>query len=119
LPGRGEGTLQGRTYAQPQSNRAPASGAPKTLIGRQEQIVTAQHRRVTVNALAIFGCTLGEGSMGKTRERQIILKTVHRTVLLELDLGGKFQAKSSGWGENRPFSKAMFLKLQYAMAAGC
>jgi hypothetical protein len=41
--------------------------------------------------------------MGKVRERQIILKTVHRTVLLELDLGGKFQAKSSGWDENRTF----------------
>jgi hypothetical protein len=57
--------------------------------------------------------------MGKGRERQIILKTDKRAIFLEIRLGGKFQAKSSGWGENRPFSKAMFLKLQYAMAAGC
>jgi hypothetical protein len=33
--------------------------------------------------------------MGKGRERQIILKTDKRTVLLELGLGGKFQAKSA------------------------
>jgi hypothetical protein len=39
--------------------------------------------------------------MGKVREPQIILKTDERTVLLELVLGGKFQAKSSGWDENR------------------
>jgi hypothetical protein len=57
--------------------------------------------------------------MGKGREPQIILKTEERTIFLEMGLGGKFEAKSSGWGENRPFSKAMFLKLQYAMAAGC
>jgi hypothetical protein len=61
----------------------------------------------------------GVGAMGKARERQIILRTELRTLLLELGLGGKFQAKSGWWDENRPFSKAMFLKLQYAMAAGC
>jgi hypothetical protein len=43
------------------------------------------------------------GTMGKARERQIILSTDQRTVLLELGLGGKFQAKSSGWDENRTF----------------
>ena len=41
-----------------------------------------------------YGCTLG-GTMGKGRERQIILKTDQRTVLLEMGLGGKFQQKSS------------------------
>jgi hypothetical protein len=56
--------------------------------------------------------------MGKSREPQIILKTDQRNLILELGLGGKFQAKSSGWNENRTFSKAMILKLQYAMAAG-
>jgi hypothetical protein len=35
--------------------------------------------------------------MGKVRERQIILKTDQRTVVLEMSSGGKFAAKSSGW----------------------
>jgi hypothetical protein len=39
--------------------------------------------------------------MGKGRERQIILKTDQRNLILEFGLGGKFQAKSSGWNENR------------------
>jgi hypothetical protein len=52
-------------------------------------------------------------------QRQIILKTDQRTIFLEMGLGGKFQAKLSGCDEKRTFSKAMFLKLQYAMAAGC
>jgi hypothetical protein len=62
-----------------------------------------------------FGCTLG-GTMGKGRERQIILKTDQRNILLEMGLGGKFRTRSSGWGENRIFSKAMFVKLKSAMA---
>ena len=37
------------------------------------------------------------------REPQIILKTDERTIVLELGLGGKFAAKSSGWDENRVF----------------
>jgi hypothetical protein len=41
--------------------------------------------------------------MGKDREPQIILKTDLRNVILELGLGDKFQAKSSGWDENRTF----------------
>jgi hypothetical protein len=41
--------------------------------------------------------------MGKSREPQIILKTDQRNLILELGLGGKFQAKSSGWNENRTF----------------
>jgi hypothetical protein len=44
------------------------------------------------------------------------LKTDKRTTSLEMGVGGKFQAKSSGWDENRTFPKAMFLKLRYAMA---
>jgi hypothetical protein len=43
--------------------------------------------------------------MGKTRERQIILKADQRTILLELGLGGKLQAKSSGWDKNRNFPR--------------
>ena len=37
------------------------------------------------------------------REPQIILKTDERKVVLELGLGGKFAAKSTGWDENRVF----------------
>jgi hypothetical protein len=57
--------------------------------------------------------------MGKGRERQIILKTDQRTVLLEMGLGGKFQAKSSGWDENRTSFEGDVLEVEYAMAAGC
>jgi hypothetical protein len=57
--------------------------------------------------------------MGKGRERQIILKTDQRTLLLELGLGGKFQAKSSGWDGNRTFLEGDVLEVEYAMAAGC
>jgi hypothetical protein len=39
--------------------------------------------------------------------------------LLELGLGGKFQAKSSGWDENRTFLEGDVLEVEYAMAAGC
>jgi hypothetical protein len=41
--------------------------------------------------------------MGKSRETQIILKTDHRTVILKMLIGGKFQAKSGGWDQNRVF----------------
>jgi Putative transposase len=57
-----------------------------------------------------FGCTLG-GTIGKVRERQIILKTDQRKVLLELGLGEKFQAKSSGWDENRTFLEGDVLEI--------
>jgi hypothetical protein len=46
--------------------------------------------------------------MGKVQERQIILKTDHRTVLLD---GGKFQAKSAGWDENRIFLEGDVLEV--------
>jgi hypothetical protein len=49
--------------------------------------------------------------MGKTRERQIILKTEQRTVILEQRLGVKFQAKSSGWDENRVFLEGGVLEV--------
>jgi hypothetical protein len=55
--------------------------------------------------------------MGKGRERQIILKTDQRTVLLEMGLGGKFQQKSSAWDENRTFLEGDVLEVEYAMAA--
>jgi hypothetical protein len=35
-----------------------------------------------------------------------------------LGLGGKFQAKSSGWDENRTFLEGDVLEVEYAMAAG-
>jgi hypothetical protein len=49
--------------------------------------------------------------MGKTREPQIILKTDQRTIIQELGLGGKFQAKSSGWDENRMFLEGDVLEV--------
>jgi hypothetical protein len=50
------------------------------------------------------------GFMSK-REPQIILKTDQRTFVLELALGGKFQAKSSGWDENRMFLEGDVLEV--------
>jgi hypothetical protein len=35
--------------------------------------------------------------MGKTRERQIVVKTDRRLLILELGDAGKFQVKSGGW----------------------
>ena len=49
--------------------------------------------------------------MGKSREPQIILKTDQRNVILELGLRGKFQAKSSGWDENRTFLEGAVLEV--------
>jgi hypothetical protein len=49
--------------------------------------------------------------MGKGREPQIILKTDQRTFVLELALGGKFQAKSSGCDENRMFLEGDVLEV--------
>jgi len=51
------------------------------------------------------------GSMGKDREPQVILKTDRRTVVLEMSPGGKFQAKSSGWDENRVFLEGDVLEV--------
>ena len=56
--------------------------------------------------------------MGKGPERQITSRPTSARPLSEMGVGGKFQAKLSGWDENRTFPKAMFLKLRYAMAAG-
>jgi hypothetical protein len=39
------------------------------------------------------------------------------SILLELGLGGKFQAKSGGWDENRTFLEGDVLEVEYAMAA--
>jgi hypothetical protein len=62
------------------------------------------------HALAISVAVSG-GSMGKSREPQIILKTDQRNAILELGLGGKFQAKSSGWDENRIFLEGAALEV--------
>jgi hypothetical protein len=56
--------------------------------------------------------------MGKVRERQIILKTDQRTLLLEMRLGGKFQQKSSAWDENRTFPEGDVLEVERFGRAG-
>jgi hypothetical protein len=55
--------------------------------------------------------------MSKSRERQIILKTDQRDILLEMGLGGKFQQKSSAWDKNRTFLEGDVLEVEYALAA--
>jgi hypothetical protein len=57
--------------------------------------------------------------MSKGREPQIILKTDQRTVVLELGVGGKFAAKSSGWDENRTFLEGDVLKSNTLWPPGC
>jgi len=52
--------------------------------------------------------------MRKVQERQIILKTDHRTVLLD---GGNSKQNQPVGTRTEFSSKAMFLKFQYAMAA--
>jgi hypothetical protein len=52
-------------------------------------------------------------------EPQIILKTDRRNVILELGLGENSKQNQAAGTRTEPFSKALFLKLQYAMAAGC
>jgi hypothetical protein len=57
--------------------------------------------------------------MGKGRERQTILKTDKRTIFVEMRPGRKAPSEIKRMGrEPNSFSKAMFLKLQYAVAAG-
>jgi hypothetical protein len=58
-----------------------------------------------------FGSTLGGYGAGSASRRS--------SILFELGLGGKFQAKSSGWDENRTFLEGDVLEVEYAMAAGC
>jgi hypothetical protein len=65
-----------------------------------------------------FGSSVG-GSMGKSREPQIILKRDRRNVILELGLGKNSKQNQEAGTRTEPFSKALFLKLQYALAAGC
>ena len=50
------------------------------------------------------------GFMGK-REPQTVLKTDERKIHLELGLGGKFAAKSTGWDENRVFLEGDVLEV--------
>jgi hypothetical protein len=49
--------------------------------------------------------------MGKGRERQIILNTDQRDILLEMGLGGKFQTRSNGRDENRIFLEGVVLEV--------
>jgi hypothetical protein len=64
----------------------------------------------TMAALAISVAVSG-GSMGKSRQPQIILKTDQRNVILEWGLGRKLQAKSSGRDENRTFLEGAVLEV--------
>jgi hypothetical protein len=57
--------------------------------------------------------------MGKSRETQIILKTDHRTVSLEMLIGGNSKQNQADGTRTASSSEAMFMKLKYAMAAGC
>jgi hypothetical protein len=56
--------------------------------------------------------------MGKSHEPQIILKTDQRNVIIELGLGENSKQNQAAGTRTEPFSKALFLKLQYAMADG-
>jgi hypothetical protein len=49
--------------------------------------------------------------MGKARERQIIPQDGQAHDLPRNGLGGKFQAKSSGWDENRTFLEGDVLEV--------
>ena len=57
--------------------------------------------------------------MGKGRERQIILKTDHRTILAECLPAENVKQNQHVVTRTEPFSKAMILKLRYAMAGDC
>jgi hypothetical protein len=50
------------------------------------------------------------------RVREIILKTDERKIVLEIGHGGKFAAKSTGWGEKRVFLEGD--KLEVALGNG-
>jgi hypothetical protein len=70
---------------------------------RADRPVTDAERTRLVAAVAPQGCSGGKP--------QIILKTDRRNVILELGLRGKFQAKSSGWDENRTFLEGDVLEV--------
>jgi hypothetical protein len=57
-----------------------------------------------------FGSTPG-GTNGQTTRTADHLKTDKRTIFLEMGRGGKFQAKSSGWDENRTFLEGDVLEV--------
>jgi hypothetical protein len=79
---------------------AAVMAATHTLI-RQRKTKGLQHDTEAYSDRS-DGSGVG-GSMGKTRERQIVVKTDRRLLILELGDAGKFQVKSSGWDENRVF----------------
>jgi hypothetical protein len=55
--------------------------------------------------------------MGKGRERQIILKTDQRTVLLEMGLGGNSNRNQAHGTRTEPVLEGDVLEVEYAMAA--
>jgi hypothetical protein len=59
---------------------------------------------------------LGANPRSRTADH---LKTDNRTLLLAPSLGGKLQAKSSGWDEKRIFLDGDVVEVEYAMAVRC
>jgi predicted ATPase len=59
------------------------------------------------------------GTMSKPRERQILLKTDQRNILLRNGRDGNLLQSQAVATRTEPFSKAMLLKLQYATVGGC
>ena len=87
---------------------AAVMAATHTLI-RQRKTKGLQHDTEAYSDRS-DGSGVG-GSMGKTRERQIVVKTDRRLLILELGDAGKFQVKSSGWDENRVFLEGDVLEV--------
>ena len=83
---------------------AAVMAATHTLI-RQRKTKGLQHDTEAYSDRS-DGSGVG-GSMGKTRERQIVVKTDRRL----LGDAGKFQVKSSGWDENRVFLEGDVLEV--------
>jgi hypothetical protein len=90
-------------------------GRPTGTYTAKSGLIIAEARTLTRGN---YGSTLG-GSMGKVREREIILKTDQRDILLEMGLGENSKRDQADGTRTESFSKAMFVKLKYAMAAGC
>ena len=87
---------------KPREPRRPQPDA--TTLRGSAKFAVSPGRRISVAPSGVHGA-------GSASRRS--------SILLELGLGGKFQAKSSGWDENRPFLEGDVLEIEYAMAAGC
>jgi hypothetical protein len=118
----GSGCNENRTFLEGDVLEVEYAMAARVLThvpaGPRPAPPPAQHYFPTEGVTGITGAPSG-GPWAKLAKGKIILKTDQCTVLLELGLGRKFQANQAAGTRTEPFSKAMFLKLQYAMAAGC